>query len=83
MSQVNQDRMLTIVVKIKEPEKANWIWDGLKGERVNGVDMIAVSNGNLYHYPLDVQAALDALDRLSEREARTILEEAQEKKDQT
>jgi len=44
----NLGRILTIRVKITDPEKAKWIWDAHIGPAQHGVEVGAIADGDLF-----------------------------------
>lgn len=51
MSQRNKGRQLTVVLTIEDPDKADWIWQGLSLDQPvtsAGVTVQAVANGDLW-----------------------------------
>lgn len=60
----NKGRVLTIRVTIEDPEKANWIWEGLSLDQPvtsAGVTVQAVSNGDLFDEHRKLEEAYDQL----------------------
>jgi hypothetical protein len=49
----NLGRVLTITVKITDPEAAKWIWDAHLGEPQHGVKVTAISDGDLVEESFD------------------------------
>lgn len=62
MSNNNQNRVLTLVVTITDPEAAKWIWEAHKKPGLHGVAVSIIANGDQVTIPGELTESLAELD---------------------